>query len=144
MNTDFFKYKNTYIDWNTDRINIFLCVSLLTFLSLCFYVVHGLTGCSHVDLLPKICLETGRNLSVVNTTFPFSLFPVKSTLLLHQSPTTGLFPTKTYGDNRKAKVHDSLYCAACAWALALAYRWVNSRLASLLCYILLGTTLGMF
>ncbi|XP_054697009.1 phosphorylase b kinase regulatory subunit beta isoform X1 [Grus americana] len=50
---------------------------------------------------------------------------VKSTLLLHQSPTTGLFPTKTYGDNRKAKVHDSLYCAACAWALALAYRRID-------------------
>lgn len=58
----------------------------------------------------------------VNTTFSFSLCPVKTTLLLHQSPTTGLFPTKTYGDNQKAKVHDSLYCAACAWALALAYR----------------------
>ncbi|KFO69639.1 Phosphorylase b kinase regulatory subunit beta, partial [Cuculus canorus] len=50
---------------------------------------------------------------------------VKTTLLLHQSPTTGLFPTKTYGDNRKAKVHDSLYCAACAWALALAYRRID-------------------
>ncbi|XP_026712393.1 phosphorylase b kinase regulatory subunit beta isoform X2 [Athene cunicularia] len=50
---------------------------------------------------------------------------VKSTLLLYQSPTTGLFPTKTYGDNRKAKIHDSLYCAACAWALALAYRRID-------------------
>ncbi|KAM9374208.1 phosphorylase b kinase regulatory subunit beta isoform 2-T2 [Phaethornis superciliosus] len=50
---------------------------------------------------------------------------VKSTLLLYQSPTTGLFPTKTYGDNQKAKVHDSLYCAACAWALALAYRRID-------------------
>ncbi|KAK1213788.1 KPBB kinase, partial [Pygoscelis papua] len=50
---------------------------------------------------------------------------VKSTLLLHQSPTTGLFPTKTYGDSQKAKVHDSLYCAACAWALALAYRRID-------------------
>ncbi|NWR87730.1 KPBB kinase, partial [Furnarius figulus] len=50
---------------------------------------------------------------------------VKSTLLLHQNPTTGLFPTKTYGDNQKAKVHDSLYCAACAWALALAYRRID-------------------
>uniref|UniRef100_A0A8B9GCA7 Phosphorylase b kinase regulatory subunit n=1 Tax=Amazona collaria TaxID=241587 RepID=A0A8B9GCA7_9PSIT len=50
---------------------------------------------------------------------------VKSTLLLHQSPTTGLFPTKTYGDDQKAKVHDSLYCAACAWALALAYRRID-------------------
>ncbi|NWV17994.1 KPBB kinase, partial [Origma solitaria] len=50
---------------------------------------------------------------------------VKSTLLLHQSPTTGLFPTKTYGDKQKAKVHDSLYCAACAWALALAYRRID-------------------
>uniref|UniRef100_A0A8B9NVG1 Phosphorylase b kinase regulatory subunit n=1 Tax=Apteryx owenii TaxID=8824 RepID=A0A8B9NVG1_APTOW len=50
---------------------------------------------------------------------------VKSTLLLYQSPTTGLFPTKTYGDNQKAKVQDSLYCAACAWALALAYRRID-------------------
>ncbi|XP_025892326.1 phosphorylase b kinase regulatory subunit beta isoform X4 [Nothoprocta perdicaria] len=50
---------------------------------------------------------------------------VKSTLLLYQSPTTGLFPTKTYGDNRKAKVQDCLYCAACAWALALAYRRID-------------------
>ncbi|NXO37360.1 KPBB kinase, partial [Locustella ochotensis] len=50
---------------------------------------------------------------------------VKSTLLLHQSPTTGLFPTKTFGNNQKAKVHDSLYCAACAWALALAYRRID-------------------
>lgn len=50
---------------------------------------------------------------------------VKSTLLLHQSPTTGLFPTKTYGDNQRAKVQDSLYCAACAWALALAYRRID-------------------
>ncbi|NXQ24179.1 KPBB kinase, partial [Alaudala cheleensis] len=50
---------------------------------------------------------------------------VKSTLLLYQSPTTGLFPTKTFGNNQKAKVHDSLYCAACAWALALAYRRID-------------------
>uniref|UniRef100_A0A8D2PLE9 Phosphorylase b kinase regulatory subunit n=1 Tax=Zosterops lateralis melanops TaxID=1220523 RepID=A0A8D2PLE9_ZOSLA len=50
---------------------------------------------------------------------------VKSTLLLHQSPTTGLFPTKTFGNNQNAKVHDSLYCAACAWALALAYRRID-------------------
>ncbi|NXB76978.1 KPBB kinase, partial [Donacobius atricapilla] len=50
---------------------------------------------------------------------------VKSTLLLHQSPTTGLFPTKTFGNEQKAKVHDSLYCAACAWALALAYRRID-------------------
>ncbi|NXP65290.1 KPBB kinase, partial [Chloropsis cyanopogon] len=50
---------------------------------------------------------------------------VKSTLLVHQSPTTGLFPTKTFGDNQRAKVHDSLYCAACAWALALAYRRID-------------------
>ncbi|KAF6078971.1 phosphorylase kinase regulatory subunit beta [Phyllostomus discolor] len=47
---------------------------------------------------------------------------VKATLLRYQSPTTGLFPTKTCGDDQKAKVHDSLYCAAAAWALALAYR----------------------
>uniref|UniRef100_A0A8C0H9P0 Phosphorylase b kinase regulatory subunit n=1 Tax=Chelonoidis abingdonii TaxID=106734 RepID=A0A8C0H9P0_CHEAB len=50
---------------------------------------------------------------------------VKSTVLLYQSPTTGLFPTKTFGDNQKAKVQDSLYCAACAWTLALAYRRID-------------------
>uniref|UniRef100_A0A670K389 Phosphorylase b kinase regulatory subunit n=1 Tax=Podarcis muralis TaxID=64176 RepID=A0A670K389_PODMU len=50
---------------------------------------------------------------------------VKSTVLLFQSPTTGLFPTKTLGDNQRAKIHDSLYCAACAWALALAYRRID-------------------
>uniref|UniRef100_A0A9L0RZY9 Phosphorylase b kinase regulatory subunit n=1 Tax=Equus caballus TaxID=9796 RepID=A0A9L0RZY9_HORSE len=50
---------------------------------------------------------------------------VKSTLLLYQSPTTGLFPTKTCGDDQKAKVQDSLYCAAGAWALALAYRRID-------------------
>ncbi|KAL7978926.1 hypothetical protein Chor_013415 [Crotalus horridus] len=50
---------------------------------------------------------------------------VKSTVLVFQSPTTGLFPTKTCGDNQKAKVHDSLYCAACVWALALAYRRID-------------------
>ena len=47
---------------------------------------------------------------------------VKSTLLLYQSPTTGLFLTKTCGVNQKARIQDSLYCAAGAWALALAYR----------------------
>uniref|UniRef100_A0A8C9FQG7 Phosphorylase b kinase regulatory subunit n=1 Tax=Pavo cristatus TaxID=9049 RepID=A0A8C9FQG7_PAVCR len=65
---------------------------------------------------------------VVNTIVSFSFFPVKSTLLLHQSPTTGLFPTKTHGDNQKAKVHDNLYCAACSWALALAYRNIDERI----------------
>uniref|UniRef100_A0A2I3MDZ4 Phosphorylase b kinase regulatory subunit n=1 Tax=Papio anubis TaxID=9555 RepID=A0A2I3MDZ4_PAPAN len=50
---------------------------------------------------------------------------VKSTLLLYQSPTTGLFPTKTCGGDQKAKIQDSLYCAAGAWALALAYRRID-------------------
>nr|XP_023411445.1 phosphorylase b kinase regulatory subunit beta isoform X4 [Loxodonta africana] len=50
---------------------------------------------------------------------------VKSTLLLYQSPTTGLFPCKTCGNNQKAKIQDSLYCAAGAWALALAYRRID-------------------
>uniref|UniRef100_A0A6I8NLB0 Phosphorylase b kinase regulatory subunit n=1 Tax=Ornithorhynchus anatinus TaxID=9258 RepID=A0A6I8NLB0_ORNAN len=50
---------------------------------------------------------------------------VKSTVLQYQSPTTGLFPTKTCGDSEKAKVQDSLYCAASAWALALAYRRID-------------------
>uniref|UniRef100_A0A8C2S7L7 Phosphorylase b kinase regulatory subunit n=1 Tax=Capra hircus TaxID=9925 RepID=A0A8C2S7L7_CAPHI len=49
---------------------------------------------------------------------------VKSTLLLYQSPTTGLFPTKTCGDDQKAKVHDSLYCAAGAW-LSLSPRRID-------------------
>ncbi|KAG8144090.1 putative Phosphorylase b kinase regulatory subunit protein [Naja naja] len=47
---------------------------------------------------------------------------VKATVLVFQSPTTGLFPTKTCSENPRAKIHDSLYCAACVWALALAYR----------------------
>ncbi|XP_045149554.1 phosphorylase b kinase regulatory subunit beta isoform X3 [Echinops telfairi] len=50
---------------------------------------------------------------------------VKSTLLLYQSPTTGLFPTKTFGNDQKAKIQDSLYCAAGTWALALAYRRID-------------------
>nr|KAF6411292.1 phosphorylase kinase regulatory subunit beta [Rousettus aegyptiacus] len=50
---------------------------------------------------------------------------VKSTLLVYQSPTTGLFPTKTCGGDPKAKIQDSLYCAAAAWALALAYRRID-------------------
>ncbi|XP_072488237.1 phosphorylase b kinase regulatory subunit beta isoform X3 [Notamacropus eugenii] len=50
---------------------------------------------------------------------------VKSTVLQYQSPTTGLFPTKTCADVHKAKVQDSLYCAASAWALALAYRRID-------------------
>lgn len=45
---------------------------------------------------------------------------VKLPLLLYQSPTTGIFPTKTCGNDQKAKIHDSLHCAAGAWALALA------------------------
>ncbi|KAM6160028.1 LOW QUALITY PROTEIN: phosphorylase b kinase regulatory subunit beta-like [Erethizon dorsatum] len=50
---------------------------------------------------------------------------VKSTLLLYQSPTTGLFPTKTCGGDQRAKIQDSLYCAAGVWALALAYRRID-------------------
>ncbi|CAO2610769.1 Phosphorylase b kinase regulatory subunit beta, partial [Lemmus lemmus] len=50
---------------------------------------------------------------------------VKSTMLMYQSPTTGLFPTKTCGGDQKSKVHESLYCAAGAWALALAYRRID-------------------
>uniref|UniRef100_A0A8C4M6C5 Phosphorylase b kinase regulatory subunit n=1 Tax=Equus asinus asinus TaxID=83772 RepID=A0A8C4M6C5_EQUAS len=60
-----------------------------------------------------------------NSFFFLSSISVKSTLLLYQSPTTGLFPTKTCGDDQKAKVQDSLYCAAGAWALALAYRRID-------------------
>lgn len=67
----------------------------------------------------------------------FSLFLslVKTTILNYQSPTTGLFPVKTCSDCKEAKVRDSLYCAASAWALALAYRLVldmhTSRLMKL-------------
>ncbi|XP_063293913.1 phosphorylase b kinase regulatory subunit beta isoform X3 [Pelobates fuscus] len=50
---------------------------------------------------------------------------VKISVLNYQSPTTGLFPTRTAGDQKTAKVHDSLYCAASAWALALAYRRID-------------------
>ncbi|KAM4614391.1 phosphorylase b kinase regulatory subunit beta isoform 2-T4 [Discoglossus pictus] len=49
----------------------------------------------------------------------------KITVLNYQSPTTGLFPIRTVGECKKAKIHDSLYCAASAWALALAYRRID-------------------
>ncbi|KAF7646959.1 hypothetical protein LDENG_00179490, partial [Lucifuga dentata] len=59
--------------------------------------------------------------------FLFSLFfcLVKTTILNYQSPTTGLFPVKTCSTCKEAKVRDSLYCAAGAWALALAYRRID-------------------
>ncbi|XP_068179102.1 phosphorylase b kinase regulatory subunit beta isoform X3 [Antennarius striatus] len=50
---------------------------------------------------------------------------VKATILNYQSPTTGLFPVKTCATCKEAKVRDSLYCAAAAWALALAYRRID-------------------
>ncbi|KAM9765326.1 phosphorylase b kinase regulatory subunit beta isoform 3-T3 [Menidia menidia] len=53
---------------------------------------------------------------------------VKTTILNYQSPTTGLFPVKTYSDCKEAKVRDSLYCAAGAWALAMAYRRIDDDL----------------
>ncbi|XP_017281374.1 phosphorylase b kinase regulatory subunit beta isoform X2 [Kryptolebias marmoratus] len=53
---------------------------------------------------------------------------VKTTILNYQSPTTGLFPIRTYANCKEAKVRDSLYCAACAWALALAYRRIDDDL----------------
>ncbi|KAM4592325.1 phosphorylase b kinase regulatory subunit beta isoform 2-T2 [Odontesthes bonariensis] len=53
---------------------------------------------------------------------------VKTTILNYQSPTTGLFPVKTYANCKEAKVRDSLYCAAGAWALALAYRRIDDDL----------------
>ncbi|MGH0117617.1 UNVERIFIED_CONTAM: hypothetical protein FKN15_055596, partial [Acipenser sinensis] len=52
-------------------------------------------------------------------------FLVKSTVLNYQSPTTGLFPTKTFAECNEAKVRDNLYCAASSWALALAYRRID-------------------
>uniref|UniRef100_A0A8C6M143 Phosphorylase b kinase regulatory subunit n=1 Tax=Nothobranchius furzeri TaxID=105023 RepID=A0A8C6M143_NOTFU len=65
---------------------------------------------------------------------PFTLFIclsqclVKTTILNYQSPTTGLFPVRTYSNCKEAKVRDSLYCAACSWALAVAYRLVAGPL----------------
>uniref|UniRef100_A0A3B3Y5K7 Phosphorylase b kinase regulatory subunit n=1 Tax=Poecilia mexicana TaxID=48701 RepID=A0A3B3Y5K7_9TELE len=53
---------------------------------------------------------------------------VKTTILNYQSPTTGLFPVKTFSDIKEAKVRDSLYCAACAWALGMAYRRIDDDL----------------
>ncbi|XP_033488814.1 phosphorylase b kinase regulatory subunit beta isoform X1 [Epinephelus lanceolatus] len=50
---------------------------------------------------------------------------VKTTILNYQSPTTGLFPVKTCPTCKEAKVRDSLYCAAGAWALAMAYRRID-------------------
>lgn len=50
---------------------------------------------------------------------------VKTTILNYQSPTTGLFPVKTCSTCKEARVRDSLYCAAAAWALALAYRRID-------------------
>ncbi|XP_034041246.1 phosphorylase b kinase regulatory subunit beta isoform X3 [Thalassophryne amazonica] len=50
---------------------------------------------------------------------------VKITILNYQSPTTGLFPVKTCPNCKEAKIRDSLYCAAGAWALALAYRRID-------------------
>ncbi|MGH0143977.1 UNVERIFIED_CONTAM: hypothetical protein FKN15_002319, partial [Acipenser sinensis] len=50
---------------------------------------------------------------------------VKSTVLNYQSPTTGLFPIKTFAECNEAKVRDNLYCAASSWALALAYRRID-------------------
>ncbi|XP_051811771.1 phosphorylase b kinase regulatory subunit beta isoform X2 [Acanthochromis polyacanthus] len=50
---------------------------------------------------------------------------VKMTILNYQSPTTGLFPVKICSTCKEAKVRDSLYCAAGAWALALAYRRID-------------------
>lgn len=54
-----------------------------------------------------------------------SFYPVKTTILNYQSPTTGLFPVKTCSTCKEAKVRDSLYCAASAWALSMAYRLVH-------------------
>ncbi|XP_029944450.1 phosphorylase b kinase regulatory subunit beta isoform X3 [Salarias fasciatus] len=53
---------------------------------------------------------------------------VKATILNYQSPTTGLFPVNTCSTCKEAKVRDSLYCAASAWALAVAYRRIDDDL----------------
>uniref|UniRef100_A0A8C5ESS8 Phosphorylase b kinase regulatory subunit n=1 Tax=Gouania willdenowi TaxID=441366 RepID=A0A8C5ESS8_GOUWI len=47
------------------------------------------------------------------------------TILNYQSPTTGLFPVNICSNCKEAKVRDSLYCAAGAWALAMAYRRID-------------------
>ena len=44
---------------------------------------------------------------------------VTTTLLRHQSPCSGLV-----GDGRVGFVRDTIYTAACAWALSLGYRKV--------------------
>ncbi|XP_041650176.1 phosphorylase b kinase regulatory subunit beta isoform X1 [Cheilinus undulatus] len=53
---------------------------------------------------------------------------VKTTILNYQSPTTGLFPVKTCSTCKEAKVRDSLYCAAAAWALSMAYRRIDDNM----------------
>uniref|UniRef100_A0A674NTI8 Phosphorylase b kinase regulatory subunit n=1 Tax=Takifugu rubripes TaxID=31033 RepID=A0A674NTI8_TAKRU len=73
---------------------------------------------------------TKLNCDVENKCFltfalPVCLYLVKTTILNYQSPTTGLFPVKTCSTCKEAKVRDSLYCAASAWALALAYRRID-------------------
>uniref|UniRef100_A0A4W6G193 Phosphorylase b kinase regulatory subunit n=1 Tax=Lates calcarifer TaxID=8187 RepID=A0A4W6G193_LATCA len=70
----------------------------------------------------KLLTTSSLSLSV---SLSFSFHLVKTTILSYQSPTTGLFPVKTCSTCKEAKVRDSLYCAASAWALAMAYRRID-------------------
>lgn len=76
-------------------------------------------GCEHIKTkLPFLQHLLSHFLSLLY------FYLVKTTILNYQSPTTGLFPVKTFSTCKEAKVRDSLYCAAGAWALAMAYRLV--------------------
>ena len=46
---------------------------------------------------------------------------VQKTLLCDQSPTSGLI-----GDGNVGFVRDTVYTAACAWALSLGYRHIDA------------------
>ncbi|ELT96852.1 hypothetical protein CAPTEDRAFT_4204 [Capitella teleta] len=51
---------------------------------------------------------------------------VKRQILRYQSPTTGLFPCDlSHPSPSEAHVRDSLYCAACVWALSSAYKRID-------------------
>ncbi|TWW67150.1 Phosphorylase b kinase regulatory subunit beta [Takifugu flavidus] len=72
-----------------------------------------------------VALKDVENKCFLTFALPVCLYLVKTTILNYQSPTTGLFPVKTCSTCKEAKVRDSLYCAASAWALALAYRRID-------------------
>uniref|UniRef100_A0A8C6M3L9 Phosphorylase b kinase regulatory subunit n=1 Tax=Nothobranchius furzeri TaxID=105023 RepID=A0A8C6M3L9_NOTFU len=90
-------------------------------------VQDRMNGAMYREILSQKLLPSVRALKKKRV-IPFTLFIclsqclVKTTILNYQSPTTGLFPVRTYSNCKEAKVRDSLYCAACSWALAVAYR----------------------